>query len=1426
MFNIAENEKDILDFWNDNNIFKKSVKKDAPSGDYSFYDGPPFATGLPHYGHIVASSIKDMVPRYMTMKGYRVERRWGWDCHGLPVENLIEKELGFKNKKDIEDFGVDKFNEACRASVLRYANDWKEFIPKIGRWVDMDNDYRTMNADFMQSTWWVFKSLWDKDLIYEGHKAMHVCPRCETTLSNFEVTQGYKDIMDLTAIAKFELVDENGVQGTPRTYVLAWTTTPWTLPGNVALAVGADIEYVKVKLSVEEFVIVAKDRVESVMKDREYEVVSEFKGKDLAGKSYKPLFDYFVNDEKIKNKENGWKIYSADFVTTTDGTGVVHIAPAFGDDDMKLGKKNNLPFIQHVKMSGSFVSAVAKDFGEGQVKPKEDSSLMDVEIIKWLVSHDQLFSKEKHKHSYPHCWRCDTPLLNYATSSWFVKVEEIKSKLLANNSKIHWVPENVKDGRFGKWLENSIDWAVSRTRYWGSPLPVWRCSNDGCKDIQVIGGVEEIYQKTRADITKKNYTKVILVRHGKTDYNEKGFVDNSDKAKLNELGIKQSQDLVSKLENITIDAIYSSPLTRCKDTVKFLSQEKGVDVKILENLKEMSLPDFQDKNFDCDILKWNDNKIGGGESIKELYERLSNTLKNIIDENRGKTVVVCSHGDPVVMMQKLAFGFDYNEDRIRHYPKNAEPIEFLVDENYKKVESNRLTKFVVVRHGETMKNVLDLYSCDDTYDLTENGIEQINGVAEKLSVELKTDLDASNVVFVSSPVLRAKHTAEIISKKLELSFSFDDRVREMYAGVWEGTPKHNPENIDAIAYEKMSGEEFFKYKKGGIGESFEDLEKRFLEFYNDMISQHAGKTIVVVSHSGPIMTLINYLQGKDNKEYIKATRDGLKHDDPKVIYVDNTTKKEFDLHKHIVDNIEFDCKCGGKLKRIPEVFDCWYESGAMPYAQLNYPFENKNKFEKMFPAEFIAEGQDQTRGWFYTLVVLGAALFDKPAFKNVVVNGIVLAEDGQKMSKKLKNYPDPNIVLNKYGADALRYYLLSSPVVSSQDLNFSEKGVDEVVKKVILKMVNVLDFYKMAGGSRVEGCELGVESLENNSDKWIIARLNELVKGTSENWDNYYLAEGARLIEDFIDDLSNWYVRINRARFKMGEDRKIALSVLRNVLSTLSKVIAPVMPFIAEYLYKEIDGSLESVHLDKFPKFDEKMIDKKILLETSFVRDVVSLGLSIRKQKNIQTRQPLNNITVVTNDIQKQIVLDNKNVICSELNIKEVEFVSKTEDIAQMQLKPNARVLGPKFGKDVQEVINKAKAGVFEVNNDRVIVDSKWSIDLSDCEVVYIGKEGIDVASDHGVVIALNTEITNELRLEGLAREFVSIVNDIRSDKGLTLADKVSVKFYSDNEDIKNAIEDNQDFIMNSVAAIGVFFVKNGGSEVEMGDGTVNVEIE
>ncbi|MHB8860656.1 MAG: class I tRNA ligase family protein, partial [Minisyncoccota bacterium] len=502
----AKREEAILAFWNEQKTFEKSLKKESPEGEYVFYDGPPFATGTPHYGHIVASVIKDAMPRYKTMRGYHVPRTWGWDTHGLPIENIVEKELGFAHKKDIVAYGIEKFNERCRAQVIEYVDYWKTFIPRIGRWVDMDNAYSTMDASFMESVWWVFKQVYDKGLVYEDYRSMHICPRCETTLSQQEVAEGYKDVKDISVTAEFPLASD------PKTSLLAWTTTPWTLPGNVALAVNSDIEYVTIEKKDEgvgESVrfIIAKNRLEFIFGGQEYTVVKTQKGSDLVGLSYEPPFDYYKKDTTLKNRENGWKVYAADFVTTDTGTGIVHIAPAFGEDDMALGKQENLPFIQHVAYDGTMKSEVT-DFAGRPVKPRSDDDKVrlgtDINIIRYLQDHGTFFSKENITHSYPHCWRCDTPLLNYATTSWFISVMKLKDGLLKNAENIAWSPEHIKEGRFGKWLEGARDWSISRQRFWASAIPIWK---DAAGNITVIGSVEEL--KARA---KKSGNAYFLMR--------------------------------------------------------------------------------------------------------------------------------------------------------------------------------------------------------------------------------------------------------------------------------------------------------------------------------------------------------------------------------------------------------------------------------------------------------------------------------------------------------------------------------------------------------------------------------------------------------------------------------------------------------------------------------------------------------------------------------------------------------------------------------------------------------------------------------------------------------------------------------------------------------------------------------------------------
>ncbi|MCX6767083.1 MAG: isoleucine--tRNA ligase [Candidatus Moranbacteria bacterium] len=918
-----EMEENVLKFWEENKIFEKSMEHRESAPLYSFYDGPPFATGTPHYGHIVASTMKDVVPRYWTMRGYNVPRKWGWDCHGLPIENIAEKELGVKRKKEIlEKYGVERFNEICRSKVLEYVADWKKVIRRLGRWADMENAYKTMDLPFMESVWWVFKELWDKGLIYEGYRSMHICPRCETTLSQSEVAEGYKMIKDLSATVKFELEDE------PGTFLLAWTTTPWTLIGNVALAVGENIDYEKIKIAeTGEIFIVAKERTEEIAGDRGYEVIEKIAGLGLVGKKYKPLFDYYSSDENLKNRENGWKIYPADFVTTVEGTGIVHIAPAFGEDDMNLGKEYNLPFVSHVDMDGT-IRPEARDFEGLDVKPIEDSQKTDVEIIKYLAKKNLLFAKKQFEHSYPHCWRCDTPLLNYATSSWFVSVEKIKKKMLENAKDINWSPAHIKEGRFGKWLEGARDWSISRQRFWASVIPIWKCE---CGEMKVFGSVAEL--------------------------------------------------------------------------------------------------------------------------------------------------------------------------------------------------------------------------------------------------------------------------------------------------------------------EKISGQ------------------------------------------------------------------------------------KITDLHKHIVDKITFKCeKCQGGMKRIPDVLDTWFDSGSMPYAQAHYPFENKEIFEKSFPADFIAEGVDQTRAWFYYLHAIGAAIKDSKAYKNVIVNGIVVGEDGKKLSKRLKNYPDPSEMMEKYGADALRYYLMDSPVVAAENLTFSEKDMAENVRGMLRMLWNTYSFFVLyANIDKFEPKNSNNPlQTENLLDKWIISELNSLIKNVNQHMEHYELNKTARLFPVFIDNLSNWYVRRSRKRFWKSEndgDKNQAYETLHYVLVELSKLMAPFTPFVAEEIYKNLTGE-ESVHLADFPTADEKLIDDDLNEKMQLTRRFVKMGLAARSKVGIKVRQPLAELKV-----NEDIGGDLGELIKEEVNVKKIDF----------------------------------SGGVAE-------------------EPGFVREEEINWE------VGLDTKITDELRLEGEARELVRRIQELRKRAGFQVDNRIRLCYQGGND--------------------------------------------
>jgi isoleucyl-tRNA synthetase len=1132
---IAKREEEVLRFWQENKIFEKTLGQTKNGQEYVFYDGPPFATGTPHYGHIAAGTIKDAIPRFQTMCGRFVRRRWGWDCHGLPVENIVEKELGLKSKKDIEEYGLEKFNWRAKEVVQEYVADWKQFIPRLGRFVDMEDDYRTMDWYYTESVMQVFKRLYDKGLIYEGYKSMQICPRCETTLSNFEVNLGYKDITDVTVTVKFRVKSQTTRDKLePDTFILAWTTTPWTLPGNVALAVGPEIEYVKVKskgqgvkLKAGESYILAKERAAEVLAGEDYEIVAEMKGNELIGLEYEPVFDYYAKDETLKYRENGWKIYGALFVTTEDGTGVVHIAPAFGEDDMNLGQKEKLPFVQHVSMDGRFKPEVKEWAGE-LVKPKsepglddpdptaEEEQAMDIKILKYLAANGTLFDKKKIVHSYPHCWRCHTPLLNYAASSWFVKVTDFKDTLVANNKMIGWVPEHIKEGRFGKWLEGARDWAISRSRYWGAPLPVWKCET--CKKIKVAGSLLEL-----------------------------------------------------------------------KDNI-----------------------------------------------------------------------------------------------------------------------GQRGNRFFLMRHGEAQSNLSDLIDCQpgSANNLTDKGRDQAAAAAETLR-DKKIDL------IVSSDLLRAKETAEIAAKVLAIPaehLSLDPRLREYNVGDKNGGKWADYDGSFKSKREKL-------HYAGPGGESVLDVKKRMGELLYELNGKYAGKNILIVSHALPLFFAEVASHGFNEREteLLRHWGSSYKNAEIKELkfqYLPHNENYELDLHRPYIDKLIFNCDCGGEMKRVPEVFDCWFESGSMPYGQAHYPFENSDKFDPEqgvgFPADFIAEGLDQTRGWFYSMLVLSTALFGKTSYKNVIVNGLVLAEDGQKMSKSLKNYPDPLGLIDKYGSDALRFYLLSSPVMRAEDLNFSEKGVGEVYRKIVMRLSNVYSFFEMyVDESKVKDQNANSEEeSENILDRWIRARFGELVAKVTAAMEAYELDRAMRPIDDFIDDLSNWYLRRSRERFKSEDetDRLSAVRTTREILNSLAVVIAPFMPFVADEIYRKTGGEKESVHLASWPEV--LAYDAPLIEDMAKARGFVEIGLGLRDKKGLKVRQPVSEF-VIADEISEPLL----NVIAEELNAKKVA--------------------------------------------------SGTLADLS------IERYEICTNEKGEALAALNFAITPELKLEGEMRELVRMIQDLRKKEGL-----------------------------------------------------------
>ena len=985
--NFVEREKKIVEYWNEKKIFEKSMQATEGNEEFSFYDGPPTANGKPHIGHILTRVMKDIVPRYKTMKGKHVLRKAGWDTHGLPVELEVEKKLGFEHKTEIEGYGIEPFIKKCKESVWQYTTEWKQMSDRVGYWCDMDNPYVTYHDDYIESEWWALKEIHKKGLLYKGHKIVPYCPRCGTALSSHEVAQGYKDVKQTTAFVKFKVVGEENK------YILAWTTTPWTLPSNVALCMNPDFDYVEVRMEESgEKYILAEGLLKSVLGEEGYEVLSKKKGTAYEYTEYEPLYPF--GKEKFKFREKAYYVTCDGYVTLSDGTGVVHIAPAFGEDDYKVGVRYGLPVVQLIDEEGKFPAGCGEFTGVG-------AQAADPAVIKDLKNRGLLLKPLEVTHSYPFCWRCDTPLIYYARSSWFIKVTAIKDRLIAANRSVNWMPDSIKEGRMGNFLENVIDWGLSRDRYWGTPLPVWVCPD--CGEIEVIG------------------------------------------------------------------------------------------------------------------------------SRKELAEKC--------------------------------------------------------------------------------------------------------GAAENI-----------------------------------------------------------------------------------------------------------------------------------------------------------------ELHRPYLDDLTCQCpKCGGKMKRTPEVIDCWFDSGSMPFAQYHYPFENKDLFEQTFPADFISEAVDQTRGWFYTLLVISTLLFDKAPFKNCIVLGHVNDKNGVKMSKHKGNVVDPWSVLDKQGADAVRWYFYTSsaPWLPSR---FYPEAVSEAQRKYMGTLWNTYAFFCLyadidnynPADYDVKTCKLSL------MDKWILSKLNTLVDTVDKNLAVYNITDSARALQDFSDILSNWYVRRGRDRYwgsEMTEDKAAAYTVLWHVLVTFAKLTAPYTPFIAEEMYLNLvpaffENAPKSVHLCEFPVYDPSFVDTELEKGMDTVLDIVNLGRAARNTGNVKNRQPLSEMYVVT--ARAEELDEGLNAIAlDELNIKEYKTAADANEFISYKLKPQLKTLGPKYGKklgaisaflaacDAKKVVDAVRGGGAYVMD----TDPEVTLGEEDLQIFTESKAGFISASDRGVTVALNTKLTDELIEEGIEREIVSKVQTMRKEAGFEITDRISVYY-------------------------------------------------
>lgn len=1037
-FHLPSIEEEQLKKWDEKQIFPKVLAKEGTKGNFVFFEGPPTANGKPGIHHLLTRSFKDVILRFRTMQGYHIDRKAGWDTHGLPVELEVEKQLGFTKKQDIEQYGIAKFNAQCKESVWKYLDLWQKSTRRIAFWVDLENPYITYKNDYVESLWWILKEIDRKGLLYQGYRVTPHCPRCVTSLSSHELAQGYKDTEDPSVFVKFT-IDE-----AKKLYFLVWTTTPWTLPANVALAVGKDVVYTKAKLKeTGETYILAKDLLRVL--DGEFEVVEEVSGQSLKGTAYQPLYKTMAGSgERV---DNAYKVYTADFVSTADGSGIVHIAPAFGEDDGKLGETEMLPTLLTVDNTGMVTADVP---GKGKFFKKADDDIMAD-----LTARGLLYKSGKYTHSYPFCWRCGTPILYYAKTSWYIRMSQLRDGLLERNKQINWVPDHIRDGRFGEWLKEVKDWALSRERYWGTPLPIWKC--DGCKARTTIGGLGE-----------------------------------------------------------------------------------------LEGLSR---------------------------------------------------------------------------------PKNT---------------------YFIQRHGEAETNVANTISCWPELrpiHLTEKGKTQVAEAAKKHKE------NGVEMIF-SSDLVRTKESAEMILQELELPVVYDERLREINVGVFNG------KSVEEYHLNFPSQLAKFTAAAEG-GENLHDVRRRVVSFFKEIEAKYSGKKILIITHGDPYWMAQTAFQDLTDQE----TLDWPHYDGPgqfREMQIRNQPYDEMgnvDVHRPYIDEVLLGCpNCKETMRRVTDVVDVWFDSGAMPFAQWHYPFENAERIDNgaNFPADFISEAIDQTRGWFYTLLAV-STLLDRPTppYKNVICLGHVLDAKGQKMSKSKGNVVDPFKAIDTYGADAIRYYFftVNQP---GEPKRFDEKSVEEVTKKVFLILWNVLTFYKMFAGEQKDRMAEGQNGSESVLDKWILSELSDLTAKVTKDLETYNVVDSGRAIAEFITTLSTWYLRRSRDRFKAGS----SVAVLGHVLKTIAKLMAPFTPFLSDALYAELGGEKESIHLDEWPTVSGSGFDEKLRTDMQSVQKAASLGQEQRAAAGMPVRQALASATVYSSQSFEPWM---REIVAEELNVHEVRWNSDKE---------------------------------------------------------------------------------------------------------------------------------------------------------------------